>query len=71
LKPAYNVSFGSVIIHPAMSADSLEAVPVWRGDDPVVFSVVLAALEAANIQSFQATRYDHLMKNARPANPSV
>jgi hypothetical protein len=39
----------------------------WRGDDPVIFSRVLAALQNAEIPNFQIADHDQLP--FQPANP--
>ena len=41
----------------------------WRGDDPVAFSRVLAALKDAEIPSYQIPGYDHLMRVGTISKP--
>lgn len=57
---------------PSLPADFADerVVVAWAGDDPIAFSVALAALKEAKIAARQTSQYNLLMRRAAPLRPS-
>lgn len=57
---------------PSLPADFADerVVVAWGGEDPIAFSVALAALKAAKITAREISQYNRLMRRAAPHRPS-
>jgi len=45
-------------------------IAVWGGEDPISFSVAIAALKASKIPAREISQYNRLMRRAQPLRPN-
>jgi hypothetical protein len=54
---------------PSNFADE-RVIAVWGGEDPITFSVAMAALKASKIPAREISQYNRLVRRARPLRPN-